>query len=159
MTRFIRIPNRHVSTEPHITPCEVSVTCTCTHCKELLKSQCKIILSAFGRTPNERDGPPALHSETARILGIYAGSVPDSPRASTAVRSMFGCLQTLVRTIAEARSSMGTGHGRESESPAEPRHARMVFNATVSLAEFVASTWATTSVIPGQHKGEHHGSR
>ena len=124
------------------------------HCKELLESQFKLILAAFGEPINERDDLPKLYTDVARVLGIHAGSVPGNVRASTAVRNMFGSLQTLVRTISEARNSMGTGHGRETESSAQPRHARLVFNATVAVAEFVAATWAMMDMVSGAREGD-----
>jgi hypothetical protein len=112
------------------------------HCKELLESQCKLVLSDLGVAYNERDDLPQLYRAASTALGIHADSIPENRRASDSVKGILRALQSVVQNVAEARNAMGTGHGRESESPAKRRHARLVFNATVTIAEFVADTWS-----------------
>lgn len=112
------------------------------HCKELLESQSKLVLAALGESYSDRDDLPQLYGAASRALGIHASAVSGDSRASDSVRAMLRNLQSVVQNVSEARNSMGTGHGRGIESPAETRHARLVFNATVTVAEFVADTWA-----------------
>ncbi|TCK65771.1 abortive infection family protein [Curtobacterium sp. PhB136] len=114
-------------------------------CKELLESQLKLVLRSFSIEVNDRDDLPGLYGEAARALGIHGEAVPGDRRGSDAVKGMLRNLASLVRNVAEARNSMGTGHGRADTSSAERRHARLVFNTTVAVTEFVADTWASRS--------------
>ncbi|UBQ01880.1 abortive infection family protein [Curtobacterium sp. TXMA1] len=112
------------------------------HCKELLESQCKLVLEALRVESSDREDLPKLYRKTAEALGIHAAAVPGDNRASDAIRGMLRSLAALVQNVAEARNAMGTGHGRATPSRAEPRHARLVFNATVAVAEYIAEVWA-----------------
>lgn len=114
-------------------------------CKELLESQLKLVLRSFALEVNDRDDLPDLYGKAARALGIHAEAVPGDRRGSDALKGMLRNLASVVRNIAEARNSMGTGHGRADTSAAERRHARLVFNTTVALTEFIADTWASRS--------------
>src|SRR5699024_4477381 len=78
-------------------------------------------------------------------LAINADAVDGSKRGSDALRKAMRALSTLVQSVAEARNSIGDGHGSVNESPATPRHARLVFNSTVAVAQFIADTWHETS--------------
>ncbi|OUE30651.1 hypothetical protein BFL35_09040 [Clavibacter michiganensis] len=111
------------------------------HCKDLLESQCKLVLTGFGMDYSERDDLPALYGAASRALGVHASDIPENSRASGAVRNMLRNLQSIVQNVAEARNSLGTGHGRAEDSYAQMRHAHLVFNATVAIAEFIAETW------------------
>jgi hypothetical protein len=113
------------------------------HCKELLESQCKLILDGAGVPFRDRDDLPALYAATSRALAIHHEAVVGDTRASEAVRGAMRSLQSLVQNVAEARNSMGTGHGRKVRSPAGRRHARLVFNATVAISEFLADSWSS----------------
>ena len=117
-------------------------------CKELLESQLKLVLRSLSLELNDRDDLPELYGKVARSLGIHGEAVPGDRRGSDAVKGMLRNLASLVRNISEARNSMGTGHGRADTSAAERRHARLVFNTTVAVTEFVADTWASRS---GEH--------
>lgn len=114
-------------------------------CKNLLESQCKIVLTDLEVEFSERDELPGLFSSVASALAINAGSVDGSKRGSEAVRKAMRALSTLVQSVAEARNSIGDGHGSVNESPATSRHARLVFNSTVAAAQFIADTWHETS--------------
>lgn len=119
------------------------------HCKELLESQCKLVLDALGEQYSDRDDLPALYGKASRALGIHGEAVPGSSRASEAARTILRGLATITKSISEMRNAIGTGHGRGTTSPAENRHARLAFNATVAIAEFVADSWSE------YRKGEH----
>jgi hypothetical protein len=113
------------------------------HCKELLESQSKLVLRGLGESYSDRDDLPKLYGAASRALGVHANAVPGDSRASDALRGMLRNLASVVQNISEARNTMGTGHGRADASSAERRHARLVFNATVAVSEFVAETWAS----------------
>ncbi|MFE7067181.1 abortive infection family protein [Microbacterium sp. NPDC057658] len=113
------------------------------HCKELIESQCKIVLTALGQSYGGGDELPKLYRSASVALGIHADSVPGNARASEAVKGVMRSLSAVVQSVAEARNAMGTGHGGESESPATRAHARLIFNATVAITEFIADTWVT----------------
>lgn len=114
-------------------------------CKNLLESQCKIVLTDLDMEFSERDELPALFASTASALAINADAVDGSKRGSDALRKAMRALSTLVQSVAEARNSIGDGHGSLKASPATPRHARLVFNSTVAVAQFIADTWHETS--------------
>lgn len=112
--------------------------------KNLLETLCKIVLSDRGVEYAHSDDLPGLFAKVASELSISAQSVPDDARASDSIRKTMRALTTTVQAVAEARNStLGGGHGGEHESPAEPRHARLVFNATTAVAEFIVDTWTT----------------
>ncbi|WP_412872425.1 abortive infection family protein [Curtobacterium flaccumfaciens] len=114
-------------------------------CKELLESQLKLVLRSFNIEVNDREDLSDLYGKAARALGIHGEAVPGDRRGSDALKGMLRNLASLVRNIAEARNSMGTGHGRAHTSAAKRRHARLVFNTTVAVTEFVADTWSARS--------------
>lgn len=110
--------------------------------KNLIESLCKVILESLSVGYTDRDDLPALFRRTCDELGITSESVPGSGRGSDAVRMMLRTLSTTVQAVGEARNAIGDGHGSLTASPAEPRHARLAFNATVAVCEFIADTWA-----------------
>jgi hypothetical protein len=117
-------------------------------CKELIESQCKLVLTDLGIEYGRNDDLPALFAKVAAALAINADSVPNDSRGSDAMRKAVRALSTLVTSIAEARNSIGTGHGASELSPATPKHARLVFNSTVAVSQFVADTWHEASRPP-----------
>jgi hypothetical protein len=54
------------------------------------------------------------------------------------IRTTMRSLSAIVQSVAEIRNTMGDGH--DSSVPADARQARLVFNATVTVAEYVADT-------------------
>lgn len=110
--------------------------------KNLLETLCKIVLTDRGVEYAPSEDLPGLFAKVAAELSINADSVPDDARGSDSIRKMMRTLTTTVQAVAEARNStLGDGHGGEHESPAEPRHARLVYNATSAVAEFIVDTW------------------
>lgn len=118
-------------------------------CKNLIESQCKIVLTDLGIEFSDRDELPGLFASLADALAINANAVDGSRRGSDAIRKAMRALSTLVQSIAEARNSIGDGHGTLDVSPATPRHARLVFNATVAVAQFIADTWHERQAATG----------
>lgn len=110
--------------------------------KNLLETLCKIVLTDRGVDYARTDELPGLFAKVASELSINADSVTGDTRASDSIRKMMRTLTTTVQAVAEARNStLGDGHGGEHQSPAEPRHARLVYNATTAVAEFIVDTW------------------
>lgn len=110
-------------------------------CKNLIESQCKIVLTDLGVEFSERDDLPGLFAKVAAELNINADAVQGNSRGSDAIRKAMRALTTTVQSIAEARNAIGNGHGSDGLSPATPRHAGLVFNSTVAVAQFIADTW------------------
>ncbi|MEU8076080.1 abortive infection family protein [Catellatospora citrea] len=109
--------------------------------KELVESLLKIILERSGEPYAHGEDMPALYKKVAALLGLDAGSIPDSARGSEAVRKILRTLGTTVQGLAELRNALGTGHGRTAPSPALARHARLALNSTVTITEFLLDTW------------------
>lgn len=110
-------------------------------CKELIESQCKIVLTDLGVEYGRGDDLPSLFTKVAGALNINAGAIADNARGSEAMKKAMRALSTLVTSVAEARNSIGSGHGSGELSPATPKHARLVFNATVAASQFIADSW------------------
>lgn len=110
-------------------------------CKNLIESQCKLVLTDLGVEFSERDELPGLFAKVASSPNINANAVEGDSRGSDALRKAMRALTTTVQSIAESRNSIGNGHGSSALSPASPRHARLVFNSTVAVAQFIADTW------------------
>lgn len=132
LRRHLDLIDRDLNTDP---------AAVISSCKNLIESQCKIVLTDLGIDFSERDELPALFANVAAALAINANAVDDSKRGSEAVRKAMRALSTLVQSVAEARNSIGDGHGTATESPANPKHARLVFNTTVAISQFIADTW------------------
>lgn len=109
-------------------------------CKNFVESQCKIVLATMGGDYSERDDLPGLFAKVSAQLKIDANSVEGNARGSAALRKAMRALTTTVQSIAEARNAIGDGHGSGTASPATPRHAHLVFNATVAVTRFIADT-------------------
>lgn len=132
LRRHLDVINRDLNTDP---------ASAISSCKNLLESQCKIVLADLAIGFSDRDELPGLFAKVAQELSINANSVEGDSRGSEAIRKAMRALTTTVQSVAEARNSIGDGHGSNKLSPATPRHARLIFNATVAAAQFVADTW------------------
>jgi Abortive infection C-terminus len=109
--------------------------------KELAESVCKIILEDYGVEYDRRDDVLDLYKKVARALRLSAESVPESARGSQAAQRALRALVTTIQSLAELRNELGLGHGRATKSPALRRHARLTFQATRAVAEFLLDTW------------------
>jgi integrase len=115
-------------------------------CKELLESLFKGVLDAKG--VEQSQGPRfetfgELFTKASDALDLRA-SVPGNEAASGALVTAMKGLAQVVEGVGNMRNKIGTGHGH-GESPATPAHAHLVFNATVTIAEFVAAIWHAQS--------------
>lgn len=112
-----------------------------TACKDLVETACKLILDARAVSYSTRDDLPALYKKVAVELELDKASVPDSAPGSAAAHRILGSLSAAVFNLAELRNQLGRGHGRNTRSPACPRHARLAFNIAVTVTEFLFDTW------------------
>ena len=107
--------------------------------KELVETMYKLILDKRGIAYGTED-LPKLYKKVAIELRLAKESVPDNTKGSEAAHKVLTALNTTVFGLAELRNQIGRGHGRSTKSPALERHARLAFNAAVTLAEFLYDT-------------------
>jgi integrase len=108
-------------------------------CKEMLESVFKIVLTAMGVAYSKKnDDMPDLSKKVELALVSRA---PEEIRAS--IRMTFRTLANLVTGVTQTRNDVD-GHGSEYDVAIEARHARLVFNATVAVVEYVVETWSST---------------
>jgi hypothetical protein len=107
--------------------------------KELVETMYKLILDRRGIAHGHED-LPKLYKMVASELGLTKESVPDSAKGSEAAHKVLTAMNTAVFGLAELRNQIGRGHGRSTASPALERHARLAFNAAVTLTEFLYDT-------------------
>jgi Abortive infection C-terminus len=109
--------------------------------KELAESTCKFVLDDYGVAYSRTDGLPDLYRATSRALKIDRDAVPGNRKGSESARKVLQNLATTVQAMAELRNELGLGHGRTRHSEALERHARLAFNASRTVVEFVLQTW------------------
>jgi hypothetical protein len=111
--------------------------------KELSESVCRVILDDYDVAVSGKEDLPDLYRKVADVLKLKAESVPKESRASESAQRTLRTLVTTIQSLAELRNLLGTGHGPSRRSAAKPRHARLAFNATVTVTEFLLDTWHT----------------
>lgn len=109
--------------------------------KEMVESVCKIILDDYGIPYARNLDLIELYKETAKAMRLNAEAVPDSAKGSQAAQGALRALVTTVQRLAELRNELGLGHGRNRASQALTRHARLAFNTSSAVAEFLLDTW------------------
>ncbi|MFC0680532.1 abortive infection family protein [Lysobacter korlensis] len=110
-------------------------------CKNLLEGLFKQILTDCNVEFTHRDSMPTLYGKVAQALTLETNAVDGHLKGSAAVATAMQGLASTVLGITQTRNAVGTGHGQPDISPAEPRHGRLAFNATVAVVEFVVQTW------------------
>lgn len=90
---------------------------------------------------NKHDDMLGLYKKAAQALKINREAVPDSAKGSKAAQRVLQNLATAVQSLTELRNELGLGHGKTTPSPALERHARLAFNASRTVVEFVLQTW------------------
>lgn len=108
--------------------------------KDLVETMYKLILDKRGVEYKTGDNIPALYKKVAVELALNKESVPASVKGSEAAHKILNSLNAAVVGLAELRNQIGRGHGRPTASPALQRHARLAFNAAVTLTEFLYDT-------------------
>lgn len=110
-------------------------------CKELLESLFKLVLDQCGVEYSEAsDDLPSLYKKVAKHLELDKDAVDGSKKGSQASYKVLGSLAGAVQGLGELRNAIGLGHGKSVPSMAFERHARLSFNSTVTLAEFILDT-------------------
>lgn len=109
--------------------------------KELVESTCKFVLDDFGIAYRKKDDLPDLYRATSKALRIDRDAVPGNRKGSESARKVLQNQGTTVQAMAELRNELGLGHGRTRNSEALERHARLAFNASRTVVEFVLQTW------------------
>jgi hypothetical protein len=109
--------------------------------KELLETVFKLVLDDYGVPYRPRDDIMELYKLVQRQLSLNTDAVPSSRRGSEAAVKTLRALVSTVNSLTELRNAIGSGHGRSQPSPALTRHARLAFNATVAVTEFLLDTW------------------
>lgn len=110
-------------------------------CKELVESVCKFILQDYGIEFTRKDDLLDLYKKAAKELKLNRESVPGSAKGSESAHRVLQNLSTAVQSLAELRNELGLGHGRTAPSPAFARHARLAFNSSRAVVEFLLETW------------------
>jgi len=111
-------------------------------CKHLLESLFKIVLAERGQPVGKKNiDLPALYRLVEDALSIDSKIVEDSPKASGGVRKILATLTTTIFGTAEIRNELSDDHGGHQGPTVEQRFARLTFNATVTVAEFVVQAW------------------
>jgi hypothetical protein len=72
---------------------------------------------------------------------VRADDVPEGKRGSDAAQQTLRSLVPMVQGLTELRNELGLGHGRARRSAVPARYARLSFNATVTVVEFLLETW------------------
>lgn len=116
--------------------------------KELAESAFKFVLDDYAVPYSKSDDMLELYKKTAKALKIHREAVPDSAKGSQAAQRVLQNLATAVQSLTELRNELGLGHGRTSPSQALERHARLAFNASRTVVEFVFQTWHERQAEP-----------
>jgi hypothetical protein len=117
--------------------------------KELVESVCKFVLEDYCLSYERTESLLDLYKKAAKALKLNREAVPGSAKGSEAAQKVLQNLATTVQSLAELRNELGLGHGKTRPSPAFARHARLAFNASRAVSEFLLETWHT------RRDGEH----
>lgn len=109
--------------------------------KELVESVLKQILNDYAIPYSNKDDLMDLYKKVQKAMRLNAEAVPESKKGSDAAVKTLRALVTTIQSLAELRNQIGGGHGRARRSPAVSRHARLAFNASVTVVEFLIETW------------------
>jgi hypothetical protein len=118
--------------------------------KELVETVCKQILDGYSEPYSRGDDLLDLYKKVQRVLRLNAEAVPDDRKGSAAAQKTLRALVTAIPSLAELRNAIGSGHGRTKRSPALTRHARLAFNASVAVTEFLLDTWHERTLRSGE---------
>jgi hypothetical protein len=103
--------------------------------KELLETVLKTINGDHGQKSRE-DIPELLKKAQAQL-----DLDPKSASGSETLRRTLSNLGQVVHGVAEVRSLYGTGHGRSKSHELEVADARLVVNASITIATFLLEIW------------------
>lgn len=109
--------------------------------KDLVESICKVILDEYGEPYKRGDDVLDLYKKVQKVLRLNTEAVPENKKGSEAAVKALRALVTTIQSLSELRNTIGSGHGRNTRSPALTRHARLAFNSAVAVSEFLLDTW------------------
>ncbi len=109
--------------------------------KSLFESTMKFVLEDYGEPYDNGDDILALYKKVAALLKINADAVPASAKGSQAAHKALRSMSATAQSVAELANELSWRHGKTTRSAAEERHARLTYNATHTVVEFVLDTW------------------
>lgn len=109
--------------------------------KELVESVLKQVLDDYEVSYRKGDDLTDLYKKVQKVLRLNADAVPENKKGSEAAVKTLRALVSTIQSLGELRNEIGSGHGRSRRSPALSRHARLAFNASVTVVEFLLDTW------------------
>ncbi|MFF4467989.1 abortive infection family protein [Streptomyces sp. NPDC001599] len=112
--------------------------------KQLIEATAKTALRELSVPIDKNAALPALVSTVQKALKLDAGSAPDGPDGSKAVKKILSGSVNIAVGVAELRNQgFGSGHGMASApSGLGVRHARLTVNAAVTWCELILDTLA-----------------
>lgn len=106
--------------------------------KELIESTCKTILNKINIELNKNDDINSLINNTLDNLKIKPDYIPDTCKASKAIKALLGNLRAISTNIATIRNEYGSGHGKDNTFKSlEERHAKLAVGSTLTLVNFL----------------------
>lgn len=109
--------------------------------KELIESVCKTILKDRGVTVERSWDVVKLVKTALKELDLTPDDIPDAAKGAETIKRLLMNLATVTQGLAEIRNLFGTGHGPEGRVRGlQPRHARLMAGAAVTLATFLFET-------------------
>lgn len=116
--------------------------------KELIETVCKMVLNDYGIEYARRDEAMTLLKKTTKVLALRPEDIPEGKRGSDAAQQIVRALVPMVQGLTELRNELGLGHGRATHSNVPIRYARLAFNSTVAVVEFLLETWHVRRQVP-----------
>lgn len=110
--------------------------------KQPIEATAKTALRELAIEVDQNAAIPTLISTVQKALKLDAGSAPDGPDGSKAVKKILSGSVNIAVGVAELRNQgFGSGHGQVSAPPGlGVRHARLTVNAAVTWCEFILDT-------------------
>ncbi|MGW0136268.1 abortive infection family protein [Streptomyces sp. NPDC003299] len=110
--------------------------------KQLIEATAKTALRELNIEIDKNAQLPALVNTVQKALKLDAGSAPDGPDGSRAVKKILSGSVNIAVGVAELRNQgFGSGHGMASApSGLGVRHARLTVNAAVTWCELILDT-------------------
>ena len=110
--------------------------------KQLIEATAKTALGELNIEVDRNAALPALISTVQKALKLDAGSAPDGPDGSKAVKKILSGSVNIAVGVAELRNQgFGSGHGQASAPTGlGVRHARLTVNAAVTWCELILDT-------------------
>jgi len=117
--------------------------------KELVETVAKYVLARFSLPTEGYESVQSLVKDARKCLPLFGADSSTTGEGARSLRQIDAGMAQIVGGLAQFRNLYGTGHGRVTPSPIEPRHARLVVAAASALCTFMLeSVEAVSKVIP-----------